>query len=270
MLRCPVQASKLISPPVLAEAMGGDFKTGAMAAGASEALANVLTSGFLEGNSEQAKRLQQAAAQLVGIVAAAGVNGDLQMGGDIAKSGMAYNRQLHPEEVRKAKELAKEFAKELGISEQDAEARLLVQGQRNTDQQFAQNHAGFDEAANNFLRQNSSVFVDEQGRQTLMFAPGSPEAYRDPTMYAETWTRYTNEYAAMQGAAPQQTQNERLWAAWKESLATGAAGMGKGAANLPGDMANGATGWVEDFLHLDPSSIPKFQQWMSYDNETEQ
>ncbi|MFV3368494.1 filamentous hemagglutinin N-terminal domain-containing protein [Pseudomonas sp. NY15435] len=99
-------AAHALAGGLLAEAMGGDFKTGAMAAGASEALANVLTSGFLEGNSEQAKRMQQAAAQLVGIVAAAGLNGDVQMGGDIAKSGMAYNRQLHPEEEQAIKQEA--------------------------------------------------------------------------------------------------------------------------------------------------------------------
>ncbi|WP_201773773.1 DUF637 domain-containing protein, partial [Pseudomonas sp. PI1] len=99
-----------IAGGLLAEAMGGDFKTGAMAAGASEALANVLTSGFLEGDSEKAKRMQQAAAQLAGIVAAGSVNGDLQMGGDIAKNGMAYNRQLHPTD----KELARSLAERSG------------------------------------------------------------------------------------------------------------------------------------------------------------
>ncbi|MDG9853111.1 filamentous hemagglutinin N-terminal domain-containing protein [Pseudomonas nitroreducens] len=112
---------------LLAEAMGGDFRTGAMAAGASEALANVLTSGFLEGDSEQAKRMQQAAAQLVGIVAAAGANGDLQMGGDIAKSGMAYNRQLHPDEIKFAsdEDRVKRYAALNGISESDAQKELM-------------------------------------------------------------------------------------------------------------------------------------------------
>lgn len=98
-----------------------------MAAGASEALANVLTSGFLEGDSEQAKRMQQAAAQLVGIVAAAGANGDLQMGGDIAKSGMAYNRQLHPDEIKFAsdEDRVKRYAALNGISESDAQKELM-------------------------------------------------------------------------------------------------------------------------------------------------
>lgn len=99
---------------LLAEAMGGDFKTGAVSAGASEALADVLQSGFLKGDSEQAQRMQQVAAQLVGIVAAASVNGDVQMGGDIAKSGMAYNRQLHPEEQRQIREKAKELEAQYG------------------------------------------------------------------------------------------------------------------------------------------------------------
>nr|WP_276522756.1 filamentous hemagglutinin N-terminal domain-containing protein [Pseudomonas nitroreducens] len=99
-------AAHALSGGLLSMAMGGDFKTGAMAAGASEALANILADSALKGDTEQLKRMQQAAAQIVGIAAASTVNGDLQMGGEIAKSGMAYNRQLHPEEEQAIKKEA--------------------------------------------------------------------------------------------------------------------------------------------------------------------
>nr|WP_191624800.1 DUF637 domain-containing protein [Pseudomonas fluorescens] len=92
-------AAHALTGGLLAEAMGGDFKTGAMAAGASEAMANVLTNGILSGNDEQAKRLQQAAAQIVGVLAAASVNGDVQMGADIAQNGRAYNHDLHEKDA---------------------------------------------------------------------------------------------------------------------------------------------------------------------------
>ncbi|PJI46786.1 MAG: hemagglutinin [Pseudomonas sp.] len=101
-------AAHALAGGMLSMAMGGDFKTGAVAAGASEALANILADGMLKGDSEQLKRMQQAAAQIVGIAAANAVDGDLQMGGDIAKSGMAYNRQLHAGAKKLAAALAEE------------------------------------------------------------------------------------------------------------------------------------------------------------------
>ncbi|WP_425327913.1 hemagglutinin repeat-containing protein [Pseudomonas nitroreducens] len=101
-------AAHALTGGLLAEAMVGDFRTGAIAAGASEALVDQLQSGFLSGTDEQARRLQQAAAQIVGIAAAASVNGDVQMGGDIARSGMAYNSQLHEGSKKLAKALAEE------------------------------------------------------------------------------------------------------------------------------------------------------------------
>ncbi|WP_458723306.1 two-partner secretion domain-containing protein [Pseudomonas brenneri] len=94
---------------LLSEAAGEGFVTGAMAAGANEALSERL-SALVKGD----KQLELAASQLVGLTAAAIVDGDLQTGIDIAKDATAYNRQLHPEEKRLIKERAAQLALEHG------------------------------------------------------------------------------------------------------------------------------------------------------------
>ncbi|WP_416148450.1 DUF637 domain-containing protein [Pseudomonas sp. KU26590] len=75
---------------LLAEATGGDFKTGAAAAGANEALINVLSS-MVGGD----KQLEVMASKLTGLVAAAAVGGDVAKGAEIAQYATTYNRQLH-------------------------------------------------------------------------------------------------------------------------------------------------------------------------------
>ncbi|MBD9516236.1 filamentous hemagglutinin N-terminal domain-containing protein [Pseudomonas sp. PDM22] len=75
---------------VLAEATGSDFKTGAMAAGANEAMANTL--------SQWAKndpKFELMESQIVGVLAAMAVNGDVNKGAEIAKNATAYNSQDH-------------------------------------------------------------------------------------------------------------------------------------------------------------------------------
>ncbi|HIE0428328.1 TPA: DUF637 domain-containing protein, partial [Pseudomonas aeruginosa] len=70
---------------LLAEASGSDFKTGAAAAGANEAMINLL--GKMVGGDQN---LELMASQLVGVAAASAVNGDVSLGAEIAKSGTAY------------------------------------------------------------------------------------------------------------------------------------------------------------------------------------
>ncbi|MCH1067267.1 DUF637 domain-containing protein, partial [Pseudomonas aeruginosa] len=85
---------------LLAEASGSDFKTGAAAAGANEAMINLL--GKMVGGDQN---LELMASQLVGVAAASAVNGDVSLGAEIAKSGTAYNRQLHPDEIKFASDV---------------------------------------------------------------------------------------------------------------------------------------------------------------------
>ncbi|WP_420852330.1 DUF637 domain-containing protein [Pseudomonas nitroreducens] len=77
---------------LLAEATGSDFKTGAMAAGVNEALANVLH-GWAKGDP----KFELMESQIVGVLAAAAVNGDVGKGAEIAKNATAYNQQVHRE-----------------------------------------------------------------------------------------------------------------------------------------------------------------------------
>lgn len=69
---------------------GGDFKTGAAAAGLNEALIDGLNAAA-QGNDQ----IHLMLSQLTGLVAAAAVDGDLQSGVNIAQSATEYNHQLH-------------------------------------------------------------------------------------------------------------------------------------------------------------------------------
>ncbi|PAU76891.1 two-partner secretion domain-containing protein [Halomonas salipaludis] len=92
----------------VSEAMGGDFATGALAAGASEALVNELMS-----DASRAE-FSSAAAQIVGIVAAELAGGDVNDGAFIAGQVESYNRQLHPRERDLLAEQAALMEAELG------------------------------------------------------------------------------------------------------------------------------------------------------------
>lgn len=77
---------------LVSEAGGGSFATGALAAGANEALVTSLAHA-VEGNPA----LLLAASQLVGIAAAGATEGDVQKGAEIAKNATAYNYLNHHE-----------------------------------------------------------------------------------------------------------------------------------------------------------------------------
>ncbi|WFF41183.1 filamentous hemagglutinin N-terminal domain-containing protein [Salinicola endophyticus] len=78
-----------------AAASGGDFKSGALAAGANEALVEQLAT--LVDNDPQ---LLTAASQITGIVAAGLADGDVQQGAEIAGNATTYNYLAHPEAKR--------------------------------------------------------------------------------------------------------------------------------------------------------------------------
>ncbi|MDR0191806.1 filamentous hemagglutinin N-terminal domain-containing protein [Pseudomonas yamanorum] len=104
---------------LLSEAMGGDFKTGAIAAGANEALIVALDKSPLLSSSDPAEhdRLVNAASKLVGLLAAASVNGDVAMGSEIAGNAQSYNRKLHALERKRLDEEAKKLSGSVGGSQ---------------------------------------------------------------------------------------------------------------------------------------------------------
>ncbi|WP_339464505.1 two-partner secretion domain-containing protein [Pseudomonas sp. EA_65y_Pfl2_P74] len=87
----------------ISSATGGDFKTGAMAAGASQAMAGVLNSTF-----DTQPQLRQAFSQIVGLTAAGLAGGDVNKASWVALMADEYNRQLHQKETLALEKLQKE------------------------------------------------------------------------------------------------------------------------------------------------------------------
>ncbi|MDE3739086.1 DUF637 domain-containing protein [Pseudomonas resinovorans] len=85
---------------LLSEATGGDFKTGAIAAGANEALV-VQLDALVKGDPN----LLTMSSQLVGLVAAAAVDGDIEKGAWVAQNATQYNYLTHAQEAEKDHEM---------------------------------------------------------------------------------------------------------------------------------------------------------------------
>nr|WP_231740083.1 DUF637 domain-containing protein [Pseudomonas composti] len=81
-----------------AEAAGGDFKTGALAAGVNEALVGHLSDWYGQMDPEQKKSLLVMNSQVIGVLAAAAQGGDekaLQVGSQVAGTATQYNHLDH-------------------------------------------------------------------------------------------------------------------------------------------------------------------------------
>ncbi|MBK5533769.1 hemagglutinin repeat-containing protein [Pseudomonas sp. TH08] len=87
----------------ISSATGGDFKTGAVAAGASQAMAGALNSTF-----DTLPKLREAFSQIVGLTAAGLAGGDVNKASWVALMADQYNRQLHQKEVLALEKLQKE------------------------------------------------------------------------------------------------------------------------------------------------------------------
>ncbi|WP_313025154.1 DUF637 domain-containing protein [Pseudomonas lopnurensis] len=107
---------------LLSEATGGDFATGALAAGTNEALIEQF-SGLINND----KNFELMVSQLIGVAAATATGGDPAKAAELAKNATAYNRQLHPDEIKFASndERVKRYAEQAGISEDAARQELL-------------------------------------------------------------------------------------------------------------------------------------------------
>ncbi|MHC8325518.1 two-partner secretion domain-containing protein [Pseudomonas sp. LB1P83] len=97
---------------LLSQALGGDFATGAAAAGLNEVMMNQLIS-LADGNDQ----LHVMMSQLTGLVAAAAVDGDLQQGASIAGNATTYNYLYHRE--------VKEMLAEMDSKETEEEKRAV-------------------------------------------------------------------------------------------------------------------------------------------------
>ena len=97
---------------LMAEAMGGDFRTGALAAGANEAVVDFLADKLLPvGVDRNSLEYQQgvskllAASQLVGVLTAAVTGGDASAAAAVTANATQYNNLDHPSAERLLKEL---------------------------------------------------------------------------------------------------------------------------------------------------------------------
>lgn len=97
---------------LMAEAMGGDFRTGAIAAGANEALVDFLADNLLpKGMDTNSLEYRQgvsnlmAASQLVGVLTAAFTGGDASVASTVTSNATQYNYLNHAEMQELAKEL---------------------------------------------------------------------------------------------------------------------------------------------------------------------
>ncbi|WP_313025159.1 two-partner secretion domain-containing protein [Pseudomonas lopnurensis] len=110
---------------LLSEATGSDFATGALAAGANEALVEQF-SGLIKGD----KNLELMVSQLIGVAAATATGGDPAKAAELAKNATAYNRQLHPDEKALAKRLAEQSDGKFTVEQmEDALRRSSIPGE---------------------------------------------------------------------------------------------------------------------------------------------
>ncbi|WP_409316811.1 DUF637 domain-containing protein [Pseudomonas sp. KCJK9016] len=114
----------------ISQALGGDFATGAAAAGLNEAAMNVFA-GWAGDN----KDLHQMLSQLTGLVGAAAVGGDLQLGASIAGNATTYNHDFHMPpgltEYANASTTLTEYMQSIGASAEEIAQvqRALGEGQ---------------------------------------------------------------------------------------------------------------------------------------------
>ncbi|DAB31193.1 MAG TPA: hypothetical protein CFH79_10540, partial [Sulfurospirillum sp. UBA11407] len=124
-----------------AELMGGDFASGAAAAGFNELLSPYtdIDAKKAEMSQERADAIEQAISGFIGGVAAGAVGGEYQanIGSTIAQSATQFNRQLHEKEIKFIEENADKYAKQRGISPEQAKQELAQEALRLSDSLWA-------------------------------------------------------------------------------------------------------------------------------------
>ena len=121
----------------LSAARGGDFKTGAIAAGAAEgltAIANKNLGKYLDERFVTDDQFRVATAQLIGIAAGSLVNGNPNDAAWVAGNVERYNEQLHPDAPELIEKQAPVLAEQKKISVEEATRLMGVALAYNTDE----------------------------------------------------------------------------------------------------------------------------------------
>ena len=177
------------------------------------------------------------------------------------------NRQLHDSEIRKIKDNAAKFAKlHPGISQRQAEERLVAQAMRQVDAAYYAKHADTDTAAEQFLRSIAGSFKAD-GETFLDFAP--MKYYRDSGKFAEQQGYRETREQLKRNAVSSYTERSRQIR--NKTFDTATAGLGKGVANLPSFYANGFIGTYNGVIgKLIGKEAPYVPLIKDYDNPVEE
>ena len=177
------------------------------------------------------------------------------------------NRQLHDSEIRKIKNNAAKFAKlHPGISQRQAEERLVAQAMRQVDAAFYAKHADTDTAAEQFLRSIAGSFKAD-GETFLDFAP--MKYYRDSGKFAEQQGYRETREQLKRNAVSSYTERSRQIR--NKTFDTATAGIGKGIANLPSSYINGFIGLYNGTIGKPVGKeAPYVPLIMEYDNPIEE
>jgi filamentous hemagglutinin len=173
-------------------ALGGSpAAAGALGAGSAEALR-----GLTESLSPE---LQQWASAVIGGAAGAmsgGTAGSGALAGAQAGlTGEQFNRQLHPNEISRIKQLAPAFAKQWNISDpSEAEGRLVRQALRHVDASWAQMLTSDDPAARTFLLSNSGGMIIDGDQVYRYFHTTTRREFEDASLFADTVATHGQAY----------------------------------------------------------------------------
>ncbi|ELL30959.1 filamentous hemagglutinin family N-terminal domain protein [Neisseria meningitidis 77221] len=177
------------------------------------------------------------------------------------------NRQLHDSEIRKIKDNAAKFAKlHPGISQRQAEERLVAHAMRQVDAAYYAKHADTDTAAEQFLRSIAESFKAD-GETFLDFAP--MKYYRDSGKFAEQQGYRETREQLKRNAVSSYTERSRQIR--DKTFDTATAGIGKGIANLPSSYVNGFIGLYNGTIGKPVGKeAPYVPLIMEYDNPIEE
>ena len=241
-----------VAGALAAKTSGGNVAVGAASGAASEWL-NTEVTNLLEEKSKDyglspsdkesiRKGLQRFSALAIGAAVGGEVGGNTEsamQGAATAYNAEANNRQLHPNEMKWIKEHASEFANQLGISEEEAFNRLVIQAAQEVDFAWFKKINETDDKAQIFLRGayssssdvpdfddiNKGTFIDGDGRRQRMFTATKDDYY--------STSKYSKELAAYDKANNQvvtkllqpEIKNNLYAKALQDGAKTGALGL---------------------------------------------
>ncbi|MDO4895355.1 hemagglutinin repeat-containing protein, partial [Moraxella sp.] len=209
----------------------------ATAAPKIEKLEAILTEKLANDDSLESKqRAEQAAKAIIGVALltvgeTSGLNTSSTM---MAANVEVNNRWLHDNEIIKIfgkKAQLEQFAKEQGITYEEAWRAVLAQAYRDTDDNFRKTHQSSAEsklskAAQDFLRKND-LYIKSTAQERVNSQQNTKT------------TKYKGLLNSVINNTPKQTQKQVNQTVLTQTAKTSAAGAAKGVGNIPSDTANG-------------------------------